>query len=52
VFVGDIDIDGFAEGDLVIGAGTDDLSHLSGQITLSGLAGVEGSYQGDIHFAP
>lgn len=52
VFVGDIDIDGFAEGDLVVGHGTDDLKNLSGRITLSGLAGVAGNYEGRIHFAP
>lgn len=52
VFVGEIDAEGLAEGTLVIGPGTDELTHLSGQITLSGLAGVAGSYEGHIHFAP
>lgn len=52
VFVGDIDSDGFAQGDLVIGHGTDGLKNLSGRITLSGLAGVEGTYQGRVNFAP
>jgi hypothetical protein len=51
-FVGTIDADGQAEGELVIGRGTDDLENLSGQITLSGISGVAGNYEGSIHFAP
>ena len=51
-FVGDIDAQGNAEGDLVIHSGTGDLENLSGRITLSGIAGVEGDYDGSIHFAP
>ena len=52
VFVGDIDAQGFAEGELVIVRGTDGLANLSGQLTLAGLAGVAGAYEGSIHFAP
>lgn len=51
-FVGTIDAEGQAEGNLVIGSGTGDLENLSGQITLSGTAGVAGTYEGSIHFAP
>lgn len=52
VFVGDIDTEGFANGDLTIGDGTEDLKNLSGQIALSGLAGVAGTYEGSIHVSP
>ena len=52
IFVGDIDDQGFAEGELVVIRGTDELANLSGQLTLAGLAGVAGAYEGTIHFAP
>lgn len=52
VFVGEIDEAGMAEGDLVIGRGTEELKNLSGRITLAGVAGVGGDYTGRIHFAP
>ena len=51
-FQGEIDEEGRAEGDLVIGRGTDDLEDLSGRINLTGTAGVDGTYEGRIHFAP
>ena len=51
-FQGEIDEEGQAEGDLVIGRGTDDLADLSGRITLTGTAGVDGTYAGRIHFVP
>ncbi|MEX2173982.1 MAG: DUF3224 domain-containing protein [Pirellulaceae bacterium] len=52
VFVGGIDAEGFAEGKLVILRGTGDLANLQGWINLAGVAGVEGSYEGHIQFAP
>lgn len=51
-FVGDIDAEGNAEGDLVIGSGSGELQDLSGMITLTGVTGIGGDYAGSIHFAP
>lgn len=50
-FVGDIDAEGNADGDLVVVRGTGDLKGLSSRITLTGQAGVAGTYAGRIHFA-
>ena len=52
IFVGDIDAEQRAEGELVVLRGTGELADLSGRITLAGLAGVAGAYEGKIHFAP
>jgi Protein of unknown function (DUF3224) len=51
-FVGDIDAQGNAEGRLVMRRGTDGLEDLSGRITLLGITGVGGVYDGSVHFAP
>ena len=51
-FQGSIDAEGNAEGQLVIQKGTSGLAHLRGMLTLTGIAGVGGSYEGEIHFDP
>ena len=51
-FEGTIDMFGQATGELIIdeGSGTGDLEDLEGSITLSGPAGVSGSYSGTVSF--
>ncbi len=51
-FQGSIDAEGNAEGQLVIQQGTSGLAHLRGMLTLTGIAGIGGSYDGEIHFDP
>jgi hypothetical protein len=51
-FQGSIDAEGHAQGQLVIQPGTGGLANLQGMLTLTGQAGVGGTYVGDIHFDP
>ena len=51
-FEGSIDAQGNAEGKLVILRGTGGLANLHGMLTLTGQAGVGGTYSGQIHFDP
>jgi Protein of unknown function (DUF3224) len=51
-FQGSIDAAGHAQGKLVIQQGTGALANLHGMLTLTGQAGVGGTYMGDIHFDP
>ncbi len=51
-FQGGIDAQGNAQGQLVIQRGTGGLTNLHGMLTLTGQAGVGGTYVGDIHFDP
>lgn len=51
IIAGKIDAKSLAEGDLVIGRGADELPRLNGRITLTGITGVGGAYDGRIHFA-
>lgn len=51
-FQGGIDAQGNAQGQLVIQQGTGGLTNLRGMLTLTGQAGVGGTYVGDIHFDP
>lgn len=51
-FHGNIDAQGRAQGQLVIQRGTAGLANLHGQLTLTGQAGVGGTYTGNIHFEP
>jgi hypothetical protein len=51
-FEGTIDAEGIATGELVVvdDSGTDGLEGLEGSLTLTGLAGVKGSYSGTLAF--
>ena len=51
-FQGHIDAAGNAVGELAIHRGTGDLATLHGKLTLSGRAGVGGTYEGFVNFAP
>jgi hypothetical protein len=51
-FQGHIDAAGNARGELAIQRGTGGLSNLHGKLTLAGQAGVGGSYEGWVNFAP
>lgn len=51
-FQGHIDAGGNAQGELVVLRGTGGLANLHGKLTLTGQAGVGGSYEGWVNFAP
>lgn len=51
-FQGHIDAAGNAHGQLVVQGGTGSLTNLHGTLTLAGQAGVGGTYEGRVNFAP
>jgi hypothetical protein len=51
-FAGSIDTQGNAQGGLTVLHGTGGLANLHGTLTLTGQAGVGGTYSGQVHFDP